>query len=68
MLTDAIRCHTTGPHIPHNALAYCANHLGAELKLFPNLETFVVLGEDSYLQFQRYLWSAVPTKLNRMKK
>lgn len=55
VLTDAVRCHATGSHIAQNALAYCANHLREELKLFPNIETLVVLGEDTYSQFQQYL-------------
>ena len=32
----------------------------AELKLFPNLHTFVVLGDDAYLQFQRHLLERGP--------
>lgn len=60
VLTDAIRCHATGSHVSQNALAYCAKHLGAELKLFPNLETFVVLGDDAYLQFQQFLLERNP--------
>jgi pantoate--beta-alanine ligase len=63
VLTDAIRCHTTSPHVPQNALAFCAKHLGAELKLFPNLETFVVLGDDSYMQFQQYLLERNPEQI-----
>jgi uracil-DNA glycosylase len=55
VLLDALRCHTTSPHAPEKALAYCAKHLREELRLFPNLETIVVLGEDAYLQFQRLL-------------
>lgn len=55
VLTDAVRCHATGSHISPNALAYCANHLREELKLFPNIETMVVLGEDTYSQFQQFL-------------
>ncbi len=55
VLTDAVRCHSTGPHVPFKALEYCAKHLREELKLFPNLESFVVLGDDAYLQFQRLI-------------
>jgi len=55
ILTDAVRCHATGSHISQNALAYCANHLREELKLFPNIEVLVVLGEDTYSQFQQFL-------------
>jgi hypothetical protein len=63
VLTDAIRCHTTSPHIPQNALAFCAKHLEAELKLFPNLGTFVVLGDDAYMQFQQYLLERDPEQV-----
>lgn len=55
VLTDAIRCHASGPRVPGNALDHCAKHLREELKLFPNLETLVVLGEDAYGQFQRLI-------------
>lgn len=55
ILTDAIRCHCSGPHIPDKAMAYCARHLREELKLFPNLRMMVVLGEDAYQEFQRHL-------------
>lgn len=55
VLTDAIRCHGSGPHVPLKALAYCSFHLRAELKLFPNLRTLVVLGDDAYWQFQRFM-------------
>ena len=55
VLTDAIRCHCSGPHVPEKALAYCSRHLREELKLFPNLRQLVVLGEDAYWQFQRFL-------------
>jgi uracil-DNA glycosylase len=56
-LTDAVRCHATSPHVPEKALTYCAKHLREELKLFPNLTTLVVLGEDAYLQFQKLMLS-----------
>ena len=55
VLTDAIRCHCTDPRVPERALAYCVKHLREELKLFPNLDTLVVLGEDAYLQFQKLI-------------
>jgi pantoate--beta-alanine ligase len=55
VLTDAVRCHSTGPHVAQKALAYCARHLLEELKLFPSLDTLVILGEDAYLQFQRFV-------------
>ena len=54
-LMDALRCHTTSPRAPEKALAYCAKHLREELRLFPNLEMIVVLGEEAYEQFQRLL-------------
>ena len=55
ILTDAVRCHTTGPHVADQALAHCAKHLRAELNLFPNLHSLVVLGDDAYFQFQRFI-------------
>jgi pantoate--beta-alanine ligase len=55
VLTDTIRCHGMGPHIPVKALGYCSVHLREELKLFPNLRMFVVLGDDAYWQFQRFM-------------
>ncbi|MBZ5544610.1 MAG: pantoate--beta-alanine ligase [Acidobacteriia bacterium] len=55
VLMDALRCHTTSPHAPEKALGYCAKHLREELRLFPHLETIVVMGEDAALQFQRLL-------------
>ena len=54
-LTDALRCHATSPRVSDKAAAYCVRHLHEELKLFPNLETVVVLGEDAYVQFQRHI-------------
>jgi hypothetical protein len=60
VLTDAIRCHATGPHVPEKALANCARHLVGELKQFPSLEKLVVLGEDAYLQFQQFLLGRNP--------
>ena len=55
ILTDAIRCHGAGPHIPVKALSYCSVNLREELRLFPNLRVFVVLGDDAYWQFQRFM-------------
>ena len=55
VLTDAIRCHSAAPHVPEKALAYCAKFLPEELRLFPQLDTLVVVGEDAYLQLQRVL-------------
>lgn len=63
VLADAVRCHATGSRVSEQALAYCARHLVAELKLFPNLETVVLLGEDAYNQFQRYLLDRTPTQI-----
>jgi Uracil DNA glycosylase superfamily len=54
-LTDVIRCHATGLRIPERALANCARHLRNELRLFPNLDTLIVLGEDACLGVQRFL-------------
>lgn len=55
VLTDAVRCHASGPRVPEKALEYCAQHLREEFKLFPNLDSVVVLGSDAYLQFQRFI-------------
>lgn len=55
VLTDAVRCHASGSRVPDKALEYCARHLREELKLFPHLDSFVVLGSDAYLQFQRFI-------------
>jgi pantoate--beta-alanine ligase len=63
VLTDAVRCHATGSHIAQNAMAYCASHLREELKLFPNIETIVVLGEDPYSQFQQFLLERSPAEI-----
>ncbi len=63
VLVDAVRCHTSGPHVPENALAYCAEHLRAELKLFPNLDTLIVLGADTYNQVQRFLLERAPASI-----
>ncbi len=53
VLTDALRCHCTAPRIPDKALAYCVKHLREELRLFPNLDTVIVMGDDAYWQFQK---------------
>jgi pantoate--beta-alanine ligase len=55
ILTDALRCHCTGPRAPERALMACARFLREELRLFPNLRTILILGEDAYVQFQRSL-------------
>ncbi len=55
VMTHAIRCHATATHVPEKALAYCVQHLCAELKLFPNIETLIILGDDAYVQFQTLL-------------
>lgn len=55
VLTDAVRCHASGPRVPDKALEHCAKHLREELKLFPHLETIVVLGDDACRQFQRLI-------------
>jgi pantoate--beta-alanine ligase len=54
-LTDAARCHATGNRLDERTLEYCAKHLREELKLFPNLQSIVILGEYAYLQFQRHI-------------
>ncbi len=63
ILTDAIRCHSSSPRVGEKALAYCARHLRAELSLFPNLETLVVLGDDAYLQIQWHLLNRPPREV-----
>lgn len=55
VLTDSLRCHASGSRVPPKALENCVRHLREELKLFPNLESVVVLGIDAYLQFQRFI-------------
>jgi pantoate--beta-alanine ligase len=55
VLTDALRCHSIVSPVPERALANCARHLREELKLFPALQTVILLGEDAYLQFQRFI-------------
>jgi pantoate--beta-alanine ligase len=62
-LTDALRCHSSDPHVPEKALGYCAKHLLEDLKLFPNLSTLVILGEDSYLQFQQFILGRSPEQV-----
>jgi len=63
VLTDAIRCHTSLPHVPEKALIYCAKHLREELSLFPNLEAIVILGDDAYLQFQQLMLGRTPAEI-----
>jgi len=62
VLTDAVRCHAAGTHVPEKALHYCAKYLREELRLFPNLATIIVLGEDAYLQFQRLILGRSPAQ------
>jgi pantoate--beta-alanine ligase len=54
-LTDAARCHAIGNRVDERTLEYCAKHLRQELKLFPNLQSVVILGEYAYLQFQKHI-------------
>ena len=54
-LTDALRCHALVAPVPERALANCVRHLREELKLFPSVRTIVLLGEDAYLQFHRFI-------------
>ncbi len=63
VLTDALRCHASAPSVAEKALAFCAKHLREELKLFPNLDTIVILGDDAYLQFQRLILGRNPTEI-----
>lgn len=60
ILTDIIRCHTSGPRVPDRAMHNCSRHLRNELSLFPNLNTLVVLGEDAYTGIQRFLLERDP--------
>jgi pantoate--beta-alanine ligase len=53
VLTDALRCHCTGPRAPERALTACSRFIMEELRLLPNLHTILVLGEDAYAQLQR---------------
>lgn len=62
VMTHAIRCHATETRISQKALAYCVRHLCAELKLFPNIGTLVILGDDAYVQFQTLLLGRGPGK------
>ena len=55
VLTDAVRCHAIATRTPERALANCARHLNAELKLFPSMRAIILLGEDAYLQFHRFI-------------
>jgi pantoate--beta-alanine ligase len=54
-LTDAARCHAIGNRVDERTLDYCAKHLREELKLFPSLQSIVILGEYAYLQFQKHI-------------
>ena len=54
-LTDAARCHAIGNRVDERTLEYCAKHLREEFKLFPNLQSIVVLGEYAYLQIQKHI-------------
>jgi pantoate--beta-alanine ligase len=63
ILTDIIRCHTSGPRVPDRAMHNCSRHLRNELSLFPNLETLVVLGEDAYTGVQRFLLERDPEEI-----
>jgi pantoate--beta-alanine ligase len=60
VLTDALRCHYSGPHIPEKAMRNCVQHLRAELELFPNLETLVVIGDDAYFAVRRFVLGRGP--------
>ncbi|MGH9449939.1 MAG: uracil-DNA glycosylase family protein [Terriglobia bacterium] len=55
VLTDALRCHALVAPAPDRALDNCARHLRAELRLFSSARTIVLLGEEAYLQFYRFV-------------
>jgi uracil-DNA glycosylase len=66
-LTDAARCHATVNRVDARTLEYCAKHLREELKLFPNVQSIVTLGEDAYLQFQKHILSREPATIKPFK-
>jgi uracil-DNA glycosylase len=66
-LTDAARCHATVNRVDERTLEYCAKHLREELKVFPNLQSIVTLGEDAYLQFQKHILSREPANIKPFK-
>jgi len=66
-LTDAARCHATVNRVDARTLEYCAKHLREELKVFPNLQSIVILGEDAYLQFQKHILSREPANIKPFK-
>jgi len=66
-LTDAARCHAIGNRVDERTLEYCAKHLREEFKLFPNLQSIVILGEDAYLQFQKHILSREPANIKPFK-
>jgi pantoate--beta-alanine ligase len=59
-LTDALRCHSVISPLPERALSNCARHLREELRMFPRLQAVILLGEDAYLQFQRFVLDRSP--------
>jgi pantoate--beta-alanine ligase len=61
--TDALRCHVLSDRISEKALGYCARHLREELKNFPNLRSVLVLGQDAYWQFQRFVLARNPGEI-----
>ncbi|MEJ2008027.1 MAG: uracil-DNA glycosylase family protein [Acidobacteriota bacterium] len=63
VLTDVLRCHASGPRVPERAMRNCSRHLRNELKLFPNLDTLVVLGQDAYQEVQRFLLGTDPNEI-----
>jgi uracil-DNA glycosylase len=66
-LTDAARCHATVNRVDERTLEYCAKHLREELKVFPNLQSIVTLGEDAYLQFQKHILCREPANIKPFK-
>lgn len=65
-MTDALRCHSIVTPLPERALSNCARHLPGELRLFPNLAAIVVMGEDAYVQIQRWLLGRRPGEFRRL--
>lgn len=63
VLTDGVRCHASGPHVPERAMQNCLQHLRSELELFPNLRAVVTLGEDAYFSIQRFLLGRNPSSV-----
>jgi pantoate--beta-alanine ligase len=63
VLTDVLRCHVLSGRLPERAASFCARHLRAELKQFPNLQAMVILGEEAYHHFQREVLGRAPNEI-----